>query len=109
MFVWFMLCRSKNTQCQDLRMRICLALVLVSLQDLQVYSQIVDILWLNQYYNSGKQPFLLHHQHEIANVGRKRSRRTMQPRDTKELEVDVTDAMYSSSQQINGQQKPGML
>lgn len=33
----------------------------------------------------------------------------MQPRDTKELEVDVTDAMYSSSQQINGQQKPGIL
>ncbi|KAL0055045.1 hypothetical protein WJX82_006219 [Trebouxia sp. C0006] len=39
--------------------------------------------------------------------GRKRSRRTMQPKDTKELELDVTDAMYSSSQQINGQQKPG--
>ncbi len=31
----------------------------------------------------------------------------MQPKDTKELELDVTDAMYSSSQQINGQQKPG--
>lgn len=41
--------------------------------------------------------------------GRKRSRRTMQPRDSKELELDVTDAMYSSSQQINGQHKPGML
>ncbi len=40
-------------------------------------------------------------------AGRKRSRRTMQPKDTKELELDVTDAMYSSSQQINGQQKPG--
>ncbi|KAL0035929.1 hypothetical protein WJX77_008231 [Trebouxia sp. C0004] len=39
--------------------------------------------------------------------GRKRPRRTMQPKDTKELELDVTDAMYSSSQQINGQQKPG--
>lgn len=44
-----------------------------------------------------------------AKAGRKRSRRTMQPRDAKELEVDVTDAMYSSSQQINGQHKPGML
>ena len=33
----------------------------------------------------------------------------MQPRDTRELEVDVTDAMYSSSQQINGQQKPGRV
>ena len=33
----------------------------------------------------------------------------MQPKDTKELEVDVTDAMYSSSQQINGQHKPGLL
>ncbi len=33
----------------------------------------------------------------------------MQPRDSKELELDVTDAMYSSSQQINEQQKPGVL
>ena len=45
----------------------------------------------------------------IANPGCKRSRRTMQPRDTRELEVDVTDAMYSSSQQINGQHKPGRV
>lgn len=46
---------------------------------------------------------------QLASIiaGRKRSRRTIQPRDSKELELDVQDAMYSSSQQINGQQKPG--
>lgn len=55
------------------------------------------------------QPKLLDNKCKIANTGRKRSRRTMQPRDTKQLEVDVTDAMFSSSQQINGQQKPGTL
>ena len=41
--------------------------------------------------------------------GRKRSRPSMQPKDSKDLELDVTDAMYSSSQQINGQQIPGKL
>lgn len=46
---------------------------------------------------------------QLASItaGRKRSRRTIQPKDSKELELDVQDAMYSSSQQINGQQKPG--
>ena len=98
-------------------MRICLALALASLRDLQVQDACC-IFSIRLAYcgcikvasrQAANQPKLQEYQREIANAGRKRSRRTMQPRDTKELEVDVTDAMYSSSQQINGQQKPGMF
>lgn len=45
--------------------------------------------------------------YDVCAAGRKRSRRTMQPKDMKELEVDTTDAIFSSSQLIREQSKAG--